>query len=74
MHDAYTQLAHSGQTSDEHRQRFIALADTLHNGTASKRIVLAGTDFALMFNAANTPFPHVDCTRAHIDSIMQTTP
>jgi len=74
VHDAYTQLAHSGQTSEEHRQRFIALADTLHNRDGVDAIVLAGTDFALMFNEGNTPFPHVDCTRAHIDFIMRTMP
>jgi aspartate racemase len=73
IHGAYTQLAHTGVTSDEHREKFIALADTLQRRDGVEAIVLAGTDFALMFNAANTPFPHVDCTRAHIDVIMQAT-
>lgn len=71
IHDAYTQLAHSGQTSDENRERFVAVADTLQRRDGVEAIVLAGTDFAVMFNAGNTPFPHVDCTRAHIDVIMR---
>ena len=71
VHDAYTHLAHTGQASEEHRQRFIALANTLHNRDGVEAIVLAGTDFAVMFNEENTPFPHVDCTRAHIDVIMR---
>ena len=71
IHDAYTQLAHSGETSAEHRERFISLADTLQSRDGVEAIVLAGTDFALMFDAATTPFPHVDCTRAHIDVIMR---
>lgn len=73
VHDAYTHLAHSGQTSAAHRERFIALADTLQRRDGVEAIVLAGTDFALMFDAATTPFPHVDCTRAHIDVIMRAT-
>jgi aspartate racemase len=71
IHDAYTQLAHTGQASEAHRDQFMALADTLQRRDGAEAIVLAGTDFAVMFNAANTPFPHVDCTRAHIDVIMQ---
>lgn len=71
IHDAYTQLAYSGRTSEEHRERLVSLADTLQERDGVEAIVLAGTDFALMFNAANTPFPHVDCTRAHIAVIMR---
>lgn len=33
-------------------------------------VVLAGTDFAVMFDARTTPFPHVDCARAHINAIL----
>jgi aspartate racemase len=71
IHDAYTQLAQSGRTSEEHRERLVSLADTLQKRDGVEAIVLAGTDFALMFDAANTPFPHVDCTRAHIAVIMR---
>ena len=70
IHDAYTQLAYSGRASSEHRERFVSLADTLQKRDGVEAIVLAGTDFALMFDAGNTPFPHVDCTRAHIAVIM----
>ena len=73
IHEAYTQLAHSGRTSAEHREQFVSLADTLQRRDGVEAMVLAGTDFALMFDAANTPFPHVDCTRAHIDVIMRAT-
>jgi aspartate racemase len=71
IHDAYTQLAHTGESSVDHREGLIAVADTLQHRDGVEAIVLAGTDFALMFNAANTPFPHVDCTRAHIAVIVQ---
>jgi aspartate racemase len=71
IHDAYTQLASSGQASEEHRERLVSLADTLQKRDGVEAIVLAGTDFAVMFNAGNTPFPHVDCTRAHLAVIMR---
>jgi aspartate racemase len=71
IHDAYTRLAQIGTVSDDDRDRFIALADTLQRRDGVEAIVLAGTDFALMFNPGTTPFPHVDCTRAHIDVIMR---
>jgi aspartate racemase len=73
VHAAYTHLAHSGEASAEHRDRFISLAETLQRRDGVEAVVLAGTDFALMFDATNTPFPHVDCTRAHIDVIMRAT-
>ena len=72
IHEAYTRLADTGKAVEEHRLRFIALANELHNRDGVEAIVLAGTDFAVMFNEDNTPFPHVDCTRAHIDVIMRT--
>jgi aspartate racemase len=71
IHNAYTQMAHTGVASAAHREQFVALADTLRQRDGVEAVVLAGTDFALMFNDADTPFPHVDCTRAHIDVIMR---
>ena len=72
IHEAYTRLAQIGTVSPEDRERFIDLAGTLQRRDGAEAIVLAGTDFALMFDPQNTPFPHVDCTRAHIDVIMRT--
>ncbi len=71
IHDAYTRMAHTGAATAGHREQFIAIADTLRRRDGVEAIVLAGTDFALIFNGDDTPFPHVDCTRAHIDVIMQ---
>jgi len=71
IHHAYTQMAHTGVVSAAHREQFVALADTLRQRDGVEAVVLAGTDFALMFNDVDTPFPHVDCTRAHLDVIMR---
>ena len=70
VHDAYTRLAYSGVVSAEDRQRFIALAETLQKRDGVDVIILAGTDFALMFDQTNTPFPNIDCTAVHIGVIM----
>lgn len=72
IHDGYSRTAHSGRASSADRERFVALADTLCRRDGVEAIVLAGTDFAVMFDESTTPFPHVDCTRAHIDFIMRT--
>ncbi len=71
IHDAYSHLAHTAVVSAEHRQQLVALAATLQARDGVEAIVLAGTDFALMFDESNTPFPHVDCAREHIDAIMR---
>lgn len=70
VHETYSELAHTGIVSDARRQQLIGLADTLQQRDGVEAIVLAGTDFALMFNPTNTPFPHVDCAGAHIDAIL----
>ena len=68
---AYTQLAHTGVVSKAHHDKFVTLAGTLQRRQAIEAVVLARTDFAVMSNESNTPFPHVDCTRAHLDVIMR---
>lgn len=70
IHEAYTEMAHTGSSTDQRRERFVAIAETLHNRDGVEAIVLAGTDFAVMFDASNTPFPHVDCAGAHIEAIL----
>jgi aspartate racemase len=71
VHRAYSDLAHTATVSADDRQQFVALADTLQTRDGVEAILLAGTDFALMFDPSNTPFPHVDCARVHIDAVLQ---
>jgi aspartate racemase len=70
IHNAYSTLARTGVASGEDREQFIRLAQTLQERDGVDAIVLAGTDFAVMFEPDTTPFPHVDCTRVHVDAIM----
>ena len=71
VHRAYSHLAHTATVSADDRRQFVALADTLQTRDGVEAILLAGTDFALMFDPSNTPFPHVDCARVHIDAVLQ---
>jgi aspartate racemase len=47
----------------------LATAICSRNGVDA--ILLAGTDRAALFDDSNTPFPHLDCARAHIQAIMR---
>jgi len=69
IHDTYSQLAREGSVSDAQRARLIAIAQSLCDHQSVEAILLAGTDLAILFNEANTPFPSLDCAHAHIDAI-----
>ncbi|MEO8659550.1 MAG: aspartate/glutamate racemase family protein [Bryobacteraceae bacterium] len=64
IHDAYMQIV-GGQT--EGREFLASLAHRL----LVDAILLAGTDLSLVFDEANTDFPHVDCAREHIRAIVR---
>ncbi len=72
VHDGYTRLATSGTGTAADREPFVRLADTLRRRDGVEAIALAGTDFAVIFDEATTPFPHIDCAQAHIDAIART--
>jgi aspartate racemase len=71
IHDTYTQLARTGSATPQQSDQLIATARTLCDRDGAEAIVLAGTDLATLFNESNTPFPHLDCARAHIRAIMR---
>jgi aspartate racemase len=71
IHETYTQLAKEGVGSIEQFDRLRSLAHTLCDRDKAEAIVLAGTDLSLVFNAANTDFPHIDGARVHILAIMR---
>ncbi|HUK16212.1 MAG TPA: aspartate/glutamate racemase family protein [Bryobacteraceae bacterium] len=63
IHDCYMRIV-NGET--EPRATLTRIAHEL----PVDAIVLAGTDLALVYNEANTDFPHVDCVRAHVRAIL----
>jgi len=64
IHDAYMKIVNG---RPESREFLAALAQRL----PVDAILLAGTDLSLVFDEANTNFPHVDCAREHIRAIVQ---
>lgn len=71
IHTTYFQIAQQGRASDEHHAGLTALAHTLVDRDRVDAIILAGTDLSVLFNEANTEFPHIDCARLHLRSIMR---
>ena len=70
IHNTYTELARSGKGNREAHRGLSELACRLTDNEGAEGIVLAGTDFSLIFNESNTEFPAVDCTQLHIEAIM----
>ncbi len=70
IHKNYFELVETGRGTEAIRQSLIAMADTLQKRDGAEAIVLAGTDLAVVFDETNTPFPVVDCTRIHLNSIL----
>jgi aspartate racemase len=65
IHNAYMQTVEGGSAG---REILTRIAKEL----PVDAIVLAGTDLSLIFDETNTDFPHVDCARVHIQSIVRT--
>jgi aspartate racemase len=70
IHDTYSQLAREGAVTPDQRAALVEIANRLVDADGAEAIVLAGTDLALLFNDTNTPFPYLDCARAHLQAIM----
>jgi len=71
IHDTYSQLARTGSISGDQHRLLVDVAERLRARDGAEVIVLAGTDLSTVFNESNTPFPHLDCARAHIRAIMR---
>ncbi len=71
IHATYLEIARQGRGSEEQHRALTALARTLRERDHVDAIILAGTDLSLLFNEANTDFPHIDCARLHIRAILR---
>jgi aspartate racemase len=70
IHKTYTELAQHGKGSEEQFLGLTRVAHTLRRREAVDTILMAGTDLTLLFNEANTDFPHIDCAALHIQKIL----
>ena len=71
IHAIYLALATAGAADPAQFQALRGIAHTLIQRERLDAIILAGTDLSLLFNKANTDFPHIDSARVHIDEIMR---
>jgi aspartate racemase len=67
----YLRIVETACASDAHYQQLRSIAHTLIERENLDAIVLAGTDLAIVFNADNTDFAHVDGARLHVEAIMR---
>jgi aspartate racemase len=70
VHQTYVEVAATGKASIEQQQELTRLAQSLVGRHGLDAIILAGTDFSVLFNESNTEFPLVDCAAAHIRAIL----
>jgi len=70
IHQTYTELAQLGKGTQDQFQSLTGLAHTLRRRDGVDAVLMAGTDLTLLFNEANTDFPHIDCAALHIEEIM----
>jgi aspartate racemase len=70
IHKTYTELAQQGKGFEEQFLGLTRLAHTLQRRETVDVILMAGTDLTLLFNEANTDFPHIDCAALHIQQLL----
>jgi aspartate racemase len=70
IHSTYAELLRDGHGSEAQHRTLTALARTLCERDGVDIILIAGTDLSLIFNEANTHFPHLDCATVHLDAIL----
>ena len=71
IHEIYARLVTAGTGSREQHAELTGIAHKLIERDSVDAILLAGTDLALLFNEANTDFPHVDVAGVHIRAIVR---
>jgi aspartate racemase len=71
IHQTYLQLVNAGSGTEQQYRGLHQLAHTLIEREGIEAIILAGTELSLVFNRANTDFPHIDGARLHLAAIME---
>jgi aspartate racemase len=69
--DIYGRVVEEASASKEDFNTLRTLAHTLIKRERLDGIILAGTDFAFVFNPANADFPYLDGARVHVEAIMR---
>jgi aspartate racemase len=70
IHRTYLELVQRGEGSEAQYRGLTEAALNFCERDHLDAILLAGTDFSLIFKEANIKFPSVDCAALHIDAIL----
>ena len=71
IHQTYLELVKAGSGTEQQYRGLHQLAHTLIEREGIEAIILAGTELSLVFNQANTDFPHIDGARLHLQAILE---
>jgi aspartate racemase len=71
LRETYRALLETGVGTAEQHSGLSRLAHTILGRDGVDAIVFAGTDLSLVFNEANTDFPHLDCAALHLAAIKR---
>ena len=71
IHQTYLELVNVGSGTEQQYRGLHQLAHTLIERDGIEAVILAGTELTLVFNRANTDFPHIDGARLHLEAIME---
>ena len=70
VHTAYAGMAAAGVVTEAQRDTFIRAAREMMADHGTQAIMLGGTDLALVFDPATSPFPLVDGVAIHVAAIV----
>jgi aspartate racemase len=70
IHNTYVDIV-GGRGSAEQVANVRKLAHAFIARDGAEAVLIAGTDFSLVFNESNIDFPTIDCARVHIDAIVR---
>ena len=71
VHDAYINIALTGEAGAEQRVLFDKMGHRLITEQGCEAIMLGGTDLSLVYKTEVPPFPHIHCAAIHVDAIVQ---
>ena len=70
VHAAYVDMATAGAAQVVHRSVFDQACKVLFDEEQVEAVLLAGTDLALVYAPATSPFNLIDCAEIHVDSLL----
>ena len=70
VHDAYIEIALTGEVVPEQRALFDRMGQRLIAEHGCEAIMLGGTDLSLVYKHEKPPFAYIHCAAIHVDAIV----